>query len=153
MAVEVGDIAPDFTLRDQDNNEVTLSSLRGHNVVLVFYPMDFSPTCTSELKELTATRERYDAAGARVYGISIDSRHVHRAFRRDEELEVPLLADFHPKGAVAQTYGAYLDQAGFATRATFVIDKDGVVRHRVMGEVGAARDPDEYLEALAACPI
>ena len=153
MAVEVGDVAPDFTLRDQDNQKVSLSSLRGRNVVLVFYPMDFSPVCTGELKEISATRERYHAAGAEVFGISIDSRYVHAAFRRDEQLEVTLLADFHPKGRVASEYGAYLDGAGFATRATFVIDKDGVVRHKVVGTVPEARDPEEYLEALAGFPL
>jgi peroxiredoxin len=153
MAVEVGDVAPDFTLRDQDNNTVTLSELRGRNVVLVFYPLDFSPICTSELKAISATRDRYDAAGAEVFGISVDSRYSHSAFKRDERLEVTLLTDFHPKGATAQTYGAYVEGVGFANRATFVIDKAGVVRHRVMGDVGTARDQEEYLQALAACPI
>ncbi len=153
MAVEIGEVAPDFMLRDDGNNEVRLSDLRGRNVVLVFYPLDFSPVCTRELKDLSATRERYAAAGAEILGISVDSRYVHGAFRRDEQLEVRLLADFHPKGGVARAYGAYLEPAGFANRATFVLDRHGVVRHRVLGSPGDARDPDEYLRALADCPI
>ncbi|MGH7721622.1 MAG: peroxiredoxin [Candidatus Dormibacteria bacterium] len=153
MAVEVGEPAPDFTLRDQDNEEVRLAGLRGRNVVLVFYPLDFSPVCTEELKALSATRHRYDAAAAEVFGVSVDSRYSHAAFRRDEALEVRLLSDFHPKGGVARSYGAYLEDAGFANRLTVVIDKDGVVRHKVVGTVPQTRDPDEYLAALAACPV
>jgi peroxiredoxin len=153
MAVEVGEVAPDFTLRDEDNEEVRLSDLRGRNVVLVFYPFDFSPVCTGELKELSATRSQYDAAGAEVFGISVDSRFAHAAFKRDEQLEVRLLADFHPKGEVSRLYGAYLEDAGFATRVTVVIDKDGIVRHRTESAVPQARDPDEYLRALADCPV
>lgn len=115
MAVEIGEVAPDFMLRDDGNNEVRLSDLRGRNVVLVFYPLDFSPVCTRELKHLSATRERYAAAGAEILGISVDSRYVHGAFRRDEQLEVRLLADFHPKGGVARAYGAYLERPASPT--------------------------------------
>ena len=153
MAVEVGQQAPDFTLRDETNEEWTLSAHRGRNVVIVFYPLDFSPTCTKELKEISAVAERYDAAGAEVVGISVDSRHSHREFKAKEELRATLLADFHPKGAVAQQYGAYVDGLGFADRATYVIDKEGVVRQVVRTSVAEARNQDEYLEALAACPV
>src|ERR1700730_11763916 len=110
MPLEIGSPAPDFTLVDEDNERVTLSELRGGNVVLVFYPLDFSPTCTRELHDITSLRERF--GDAEVFGISVDSRHTHRAFKRDEQLRVRLLADFHPKGAVAALYGAYLDQVG-----------------------------------------
>ncbi|GAC1578194.1 MAG: peroxiredoxin [Candidatus Dormibacteria bacterium] len=153
MAVEVGDEAPDFTLVDEDNNQVRLSDLRGRNVVLLFYPFDFSPVCTNELKEIARTQARYDAAGAEVFGISVDSRYTHKAFKRDEQLTARLLADFHPKGAVAAQYGAYLEDAGFATRVTVVIDSTGVVRRKVISSVPEARNADEYLEALASCPI
>ncbi len=152
MTVEVGDIAPDFTLRDEDNNEVRLRDLRGRKVVLLFYPLDFSPVCTGELKEIARSQDRYDAEGAEVYGISVDSRYTHKAFKREEELTAHLLADFHPKGAIASAYGAYLEEAGIANRATFVIDSEGVVRHRVITSPGEARDAEEYLGALASCP-
>ncbi|MDQ2960499.1 MAG: peroxiredoxin [Candidatus Dormibacteraeota bacterium] len=153
MTVEVGDEAPDFTLVDQDGAKVQLSALRGRNVVLIFYPLDFSPTCTRELKEIARTQERYDAAGAEVFGISVDSKHTHKAFRRDEELTARLLSDFQPRGAVAAKYDAYLEDAGFATRATYVIDSKGIVRGKVVNSPANARNADEYLETLASCPL
>jgi mycoredoxin-dependent peroxiredoxin len=153
MAVEVGSEAPDFTLRDENGDEVSLSSLRGRNVVLIFYPLAFSPTCTKELRETTALADRYGAAGAEVFGISVDSPYVLKAFKRDEALSARLLSDFHPKGAVAEEYDAYIPQAGIATRATYVIDKDGKVAHKMVNHPGEVRDQDAILEALAACPV
>lgn len=153
MGVEIGDIAPDFTLADEDGEKVTLSELRGRNVVLVFYPLDFSPVCTKELKDITSLSERYQAYGAEVFGISVDSRYTHAAFRRDEQISARLLADFHPKGEVAQRYGVYIDQAGIANRGTFVIDAEGRVAHKVVTSPKEARNQEEYLEALASCPV
>jgi mycoredoxin-dependent peroxiredoxin len=153
MAVEIGDVAPDFTLADENGEKVTLSQLRGRNVVLVFYPLDFSPVCTKELKDISALADRYAAQNAEVFGISVDSRWTHAAFRRDEQLSAHLLADFHPKGAVAQQYGVYIDQAGIANRGTFVIDAQGRVAHKVVTSPAEARNQDEYLEALANCPV
>jgi mycoredoxin-dependent peroxiredoxin len=153
MSVEAGSEAPDFTLRDENGHEFTLSSLRGRNAVLVFYPLAFSGICTSELHDLSEAADRYDAAGAEVIGISVDSPHTLRAFKRDEDLQATLLSDFHPKGEVAKQYGAYIEEAGVATRATFVIDKNGNVAHKVVTHPSAARNQAEYLEALAACPV
>jgi peroxiredoxin len=153
MSVEVGSEAPDFTLRDENGQEFTLSSLRGRNAVLVFYPLAFSGICTSELQEISEAADRYDAAGAEVIGISIDSPFTLKAFKRDEDLKAKLLSDFHPKGAVAKQYDAYIEEAGIATRATFVIDKNGKIAHKVVTHPSEARNQDEYLEALAACPI
>lgn len=153
MPIEIGQEAPDFTLVDEQNNKVRLHDLRGRNVVLIFYPMDFSPVCTSELKEISRTKDRYEAAGAEVFGISVDSRYTHAAFKRDEELSARLLADFNPKGAVASLYGTYLENLGFAGRLTVVIDAEGIVRNVVRSDVGEARDPEAYLETLAACPV
>ena len=143
MAVEVGSEAPDFTLRDENGEEVTLSSLRGQNVVLVFYP---PPSAASARRSFTTTTElgdQYDAAGAEVFGISVDSPFALKAFKRDEGLKAHLLSDFHPKGAVAEQYGAYIEEAGLATRATFVIDKDGKIAHKVVNHPGEARDQEE----------
>jgi peroxiredoxin len=153
MPVEVGSEAPDFTLRDENGEELTLSSLRGRNVVLVFYPLAFSPLCTKELHDVSSAADKYQAANAEVIGISVDSPYVLKAFKRDESLEARLASDFHPKGAVAKQYGAYIDEAGIATRATFVIDKDGKVVHKVVTHPGKGRDQEEYFEALARCPI
>ena len=153
MPAEVGEEAPDFTLNDENGEQFTLSSLRGHNVVLVFYPLAFSGTCTRELQDLTASADKYDAANAQVLGISVDSPYSLKAFKRDESLKAKLLADFHPKGDVAKKYGAYIEDAGIATRATFVIDKNGKIAHKVVNHPGQARNQEEYLGALAACPI
>jgi len=151
--LKVGDTAPDFTLKDQDNNEVTLSKLRGQNVVLVFYPLAFSGICTSELKSITGNKQKYEDAQAKVFGISVDSRYSLAAYKRDEGLSATLLADFHPKGEVAKKYDVYMDGAGIAKRGTFVIDKNGVIRGMTVNEPGQARDEKAYFDALASCPI
>ena len=153
MAVEVGSEAPDFTLRDESGKEVALSSLRGRNVVLIFFPAAFSGICTKELHQATELGDRYDAAGAEVFGISVDSPYALKAWKRDEQLNAHLLSDFHPKGAVAETYDAYIPEAGVATRATYVIDKDGKVAHKMVNHPGEMRDQDAILDALAACPV
>lgn len=153
MSVDVGSEAPDFTSRDENMEEFQLSSLRGRNVVLVFYPLAFSGICTKELVAISDQADQYDAAGAEVVGISVDSPYVLKAFKRDEDLKARLVSDFHPKGAIAKQYGAYIDEAGIATRATFVIDKDGKVAHKVVTHPGQARNQEEYLEALASCPV
>jgi peroxiredoxin len=145
MAVEIGDLAPDFTLPDENNEKWMLSEHRGRNVDLVFYPLPFSAICTRELHELTDTRDKFDAAGAEIVGISVDSRHV-------QKLQATLLADFLPRGEVAQKYGVFIEQAGIANRGTFVIDRDGKVAPKVITSIGEARDPNEYLKALEACP-
>jgi peroxiredoxin len=153
MAVEVGSEAPDFTLRDENGEEVALSSLRGRNVVLIFFPAAFSGICTKELHQATELGDRYDAAGAEVFGISVDSPYALKAWKRDEQLNAHLLSDFHPKGAVAETYDAYIPEAGVATRATYVIDKDGKVAHKMVNHPGEVRDQGAILDALAACPV
>jgi peroxiredoxin (alkyl hydroperoxide reductase subunit C) len=153
MAVEVGSEAPDFTLRDENGEEVALSSLRGRNVVLMFFPAAFSGICTKELHRSTDLADRYDAAGAEVFGISVDSPYALRAWKRDESLSAHFLSDFHPKGAVAQAYEAYIPEAGVATRVTYVIDKEGKIAHKMVNHPGEMRDQDEILDALAACPV
>jgi peroxiredoxin len=153
MTVEVGQDAPDFTLRDENGKEVPLSSLRGRNVVLIFFPAAFSGICTKELHTATDLAEQYGAAGAAVFGVSVDSPYALKAFKRDEGLEARFLSDFHPKGKVAEEYGAYIPEAGVATRATYVIDKDGKVAYKAVNHPGEMRDQDAIIDALAACPI
>jgi peroxiredoxin len=153
MAVEVGSEAPDFTLRDEDGEDVTLSSLRGRNVVLVFYPFAFSGICTKELHDVTGLKDKFDQASADVFGISVDSPFALKAFKRDEQLTARLLSDFEPKGEVARKYGVYLDQVGAASRGTFVIDKDGKIAYVMINGIGDARDQDEVVTALGACPV
>ena len=153
MAIEVGSQAPDFTLRDENGEEVALSSLRGQNVVLIFFPAAFSGICTKELHQTTELADRYGAAGAKVFGVSVDSPYALKAWKRDEGFNAGFLSDFHPKVAVAEAYEAYIPQAGVATRATYVIDKDGKVAHKMINHPGEVRNQDEILDALAACPV
>ena len=153
MAVEVGQPAPDFTLRDETGQEVALSSLRGRNVVLIFFPAAFSGICTKEFHTSTDLAEKYGAAGAEVFGVSVDSPYSLKAFKRDEDLSVRFLSDFHPKGAMAERYEAYIPEAGVATRATYVIDKDGKVAYKAINHPGEMRDQEEIIAALASCPV
>jgi peroxiredoxin len=125
--IEPGTKAPDFTLPDQDGNEVSLSDFAGRKLVLVFYPLDFSPVCTDQLSLYQEVLGELEAQGASLVGISVDSSYAHHAFREQLNLTMPLLADFHPKGEVSKAYGAYIDGAGISNRSLVLIE-DGVVR-------------------------
>lgn len=155
MAVEVGHEAPDFTLKDPDGEDVTLSALRGRNVVLVFYPAAFSDVCTAQLTAIGANEGRYGDLDAQVIGISVDSRHSQGRFAEELGLtDTLLLADFHPKGAVARRYGVWIDDYGVAGRATFIIDRAGLVRAVRRTETPLEiPDEREYLRTLAACAV
>jgi peroxiredoxin len=126
--IEPGTPAPDFTLPDHKGEEISLSDLRGQKVMLVFYPADFSPVCTDQLSIYQEVLSEVEDAGVKLIGISVDSSWTHRAFRKSLGLDIPLLADFHPKGAVSESYGAYLADHGIANRSLVLIDEEGVVR-------------------------
>jgi peroxiredoxin len=126
--IEVGAKAPDFSLPDQDGNQVSLADFAGRKLVLCFYPLDFSPVCTDQLSLYQEVLGEIESAGGTLVGISVDSSYSHRAFREKLNLEMPLLADFHPKGEVARAYGVYSDEYGSSGRALVLIDEDGVVR-------------------------
>jgi peroxiredoxin len=119
--IEAGTPAPAFKLSDQDGNEVSLEDLRGQTTVLVFYPLDFSPVCTDQLNVYQEVLPELEAAGARLYGVSVDSAFAHRAFRKDLGIAFPLLADFEPKGEVARAYGVYNERRGHSRRALVMI--------------------------------
>jgi peroxiredoxin (alkyl hydroperoxide reductase subunit C) len=125
----VGQDAPDFTLRDQDGKKVTLSELRGQTVVLVFYPLDWSPGCTDQLNVYQEAMEDFGKHGAVLYGISVDSAFSHKAFQDHLGTDITLLADFEPKGAVARSYGMYIESRGHNERGFVVVDSDGRVKH------------------------
>jgi peroxiredoxin len=126
--IEPGTRAPDFSLPDQDGNRVSLASLRGQAVVLVFYPQDFSPVCTDQLNVYQEILGELEERGVQMYGVSVDSAFVHKAFQRELGVSIPLLADFHPKGEVARRFGVYSEKYGVASRSLVMIDPDGVVR-------------------------
>jgi len=150
MPIDVGARAPDFTLKDQNNQEVQLSDFRGRKaVLLVFYPLAFTGTCQGELTEIKDNISEYANEYIQVLTISVDSPYSHKVWAEREGYDFPLLADFWPHGEVAQAYGVFHAKAGFANRGTFVIDQDGVVRFAHMQEPGRARDQKSWREALA----
>jgi peroxiredoxin len=126
--IEAGQPAPDFTLPDQDGNQVSLAGLRGKTVVLVFYPLDFSPVCTDQLSLYQEVLGELEQRGVTLLGISVDSAFSHKAFQEKLGIGIPLLADFHPKGAVASAYGVYIDERGHNQRALVMVGPDGVVQ-------------------------
>jgi peroxiredoxin len=125
--IEPGSQAPDFSLPDQDGNTVSLSDLSGQISVLVFYPLDFSPVCTDQLNVYQEVLGDLEQAGAKLYGVSVDSAFTHKAFQDHLGISIPLLSDFHPKGAVASAYGVFIDERGHNQRALVMIGPDGTV--------------------------
>ena len=149
--VDVGQTAPDFTLRDQDGAEVTLSSFRGErNVVLIFYPLAFTGVCQGELCAVRDDLSRFQNDDVQVLTVSVDSVPTHKKWAEEQGYTFPLLSDFWPHGATASAYGVFNEERGLATRGTFVIDKEGIVRWKVSNAIPDARDQAEYLQALAA---
>lgn len=126
--IEPGSQAPDFALPDQDGNIVKLDDLRGQTSVLVFYPMDWSPVCTDQMNVYQEVLPDLEAAGAHLYGISIDSAFSHKAFQRQLGVTIPLLADFHPKGEVSRAYGVFIEERGHNQRALVMIGPDLTVK-------------------------
>jgi mycoredoxin-dependent peroxiredoxin len=150
MAVEVGTKAPDFTLSDYNRQQVTLSSFQGDkNVLLVFYPFAFSRICTGELCQLRDELATYADNNVAVLGVSVDSPFALKAWAEQEGYTFPLLSDFWPHGAVAQTYGVFNEKAGLSVRGTFLIDTTGVVRFAEVNQPGEARDQNAWKKAIA----
>lgn len=149
MSLDVGSVAPDFTLKSQHGEDITLSSFRGDkNVVLVFIPFAFSGICTGELCEIRDNLDAFGADNAEVLVISCDHFFSNRAFADRDGYTFPLLSDFWPHGEVATAYGTFNEEAGAPNRGTYVIDREGVVRWMVQKGIGDARDLSEYRAAL-----
>ncbi|MEU7425249.1 MULTISPECIES: peroxiredoxin [unclassified Streptomyces] len=149
MAIQVGDKAPDFELKDNHGRTVRLSELRGEkNVVLLFYPFAFTGVCTGELCELRDNLPRFADRDTQLLAVSNDSIHTLRVFAEQEGLEYPLLSDFWPHGNVSRAYGVFDEDKGCAVRGTFIIDKEGVVRWTVVNGLPDARDLNDYVRAL-----
>jgi peroxiredoxin len=150
MAVSVGAPAPDFTLKDQDQKEIKLSDFRGkRNVVLVFYPLDWSPTCTKEHACFVNDMKRFEQLDAQVLGISVDSVWSHKAYAETMGIHYPLLADFQPRGAAADKFGMYLSDRGVTGRAIAIIDRGGKVAWFKQYDIPTVPDIQEVAQALA----
>ena len=147
----VGDLAPDFSLRDQNNEVVTLSEYRGEKAVLVvFYPLAFTGICSGELTGIQVALASFATDAVQVVTISVDSVPTHRVFADQYGFEFPLLADFWPHGGVATAYGCFDATAGIANRGTFLVDREGVLRFVERNGPGEARDPRVWLDAIDA---
>ena len=150
MAVEIGDVAPDFELMDQHGTPVRLSAFRGKkNVVVVFYPLAFSGVCSGELCQMRDSFPEAQREDVELLTVSVDAMFAHKAWAQAEGYEFGMLSDFWPHGAVARSYGVFDEERGVAVRGTFIIDKDGVVRWKVVNPIMQARDIADYQKALA----
>lgn len=150
MPVTVGQAAPDFQLKDQNMRDVKLSEYRGKKrVVLVFYPLDWSPVCTNEHACLVNDMKDFEKLDAEVLGISVDSVWSHKAFAEKMGITYPLLADFHPRGATAAQYGMYLEDKGITGRAVFIVDRNGTIAWAKHYDIPQLPDIKEVAAALA----
>jgi len=146
--VEVGRPAPDFDLVNQHGERVSLTSLRGKNIVLIFYPFAFSGTCTGELSVIRERLSTFDNDETATLAVSCDAVFSLRAFANAEGYTFGLLSDFWPHGQTAKDYGVFVEKRGAAKRGTFIIDREGILRWSVIHEISEARDADEYEQAL-----
>ena len=153
MAPEVGTEAPDFTVRDQNNEEVRLSSFRGERaVLLVFYPFAYSGLCTGELCAVRDDLSDFQNDDVQILAISVDHPYALKAWSEAQGFDFPLLSDFWPHGAVAQAYGVFNDAHGMAVRGTFLVDTSGIIRFAEVNGPGEPRDQSGWRKALAALP-
>lgn len=151
MSLIIGDSAPNFELANQFGETVSLAQFKGQKaVVLVFYPLSFSGICTGELCEIRDNFAKFDNKDVELLAISVDSKYVQKQFAEHEGYKFSVLADFWPHGAVAKEYGVFIEEAGISNRATFVIDKEGILAAKFITAPGQARSLDEYDKALAA---
>ena len=147
----VGSIAPDFTLRDQNQQPVTLSSYRGaKNVLVVFFPLAFTGICQGELDQLRDHLPDFENDDSATLTISVGPPPTHKVWSVENGFLFPVLSDFWPHGAVSQAYGVFNEDAGFPNRGTFVVDRSGVIRFAEMKQPGEARDQRLWTDALAA---
>ena len=149
MSISVGQTAPEFTLPNQDKKEVKLTDFAGKkNVVLVFYPLDWSPVCTNEHVCLVNDMKSFETLDAEVLGVSVDSVWSHKAFADKMGITYSLLADFHPKGAMSEKYGVYLGDKGITGRAIVIVGKNGKVAWVKNYDIPVVPDVKEVAAAL-----
>jgi len=148
-SIEVGDVAPDFTLKDQTEKEITLSSLRGKKVVLSFHPLAWTSVCKLQMQDLEKHKADFDRLGAVALGLSVDSVPCKRAWAEAIGVQqTSLLADFWPHGGVAQAYGIFREKHGSSERAVLVLDREGVVRFKKIYPIREVPDIAEIIKAV-----
>lgn len=153
--IQMGEKAPDFSLPIGDGNmEVTdsntfkLSDKKGKNIILAFYPADWSSVCSSQIALYSQLQPEFSEFNAEVYGISVDGTYCHRAFKENHNMSIPLLCDFEPKGELSKLYGVYNEKLGLSERAIYVIDKEGIVQFSYISPMGENPGAKEILETL-----
>ena len=142
------EVAPDFELHATPDQKLALNELRGKNVILVFYPADWSPVCSDQLSLYNEMLKYFKKYNAELLGISVDSKWCHMAYEQERKLHFSLLSDFEPKGAVSKKYGVYDDKEGEAKRALFVIDANGIIRWSYLSPMAINPGADGIIEAL-----
>jgi peroxiredoxin len=155
-ALQPGTRAPDWELNATPDQRVRLDDFRGRALIMAFYPADWSPVCTDQMALYNEILPEFHRLGAELVGISVDGAWCHRAFAESRNLHFPLLADFHPKGAVSQEYGVYDGEIGMSVRALFVLDGDGLIRWSYVSPIGVNPGADGILtalESMAAQPV
>jgi peroxiredoxin (alkyl hydroperoxide reductase subunit C) len=148
MPLDVGAEAPDFVLKDQNNQDVRLSELRSRNVLLVFYPLAFTGTCQGELCSVRDNVGDFVNATTQVLTVSVDSVYAHKVWADQQGYDFPLLSDFWPHGGVAREYGVFNEDRGFANRGTFIIDREGIIRFAELNLPGDPRNQDAWRKIL-----
>lgn len=146
--LEKGTVAPDFELHATPDQKIKLSDFKGKNVILAFYPADWSPVCGDQMALYNEMLKFFSKHDAQMIGISVDSTWCHNAFQQDRKLHFPLLADFEPKGEVSKAYGVYDDEVGESKRALFVINKEGKVAWSYLSPTAVNPGADGILDAL-----
>ncbi len=149
MAIQVGSPAPDFALKDQNQKEVKLADYRGKKVVIIFYPLDWSPVCTNEHACVVNDMKSFSQLDAQILGISVDSPWSHKAFAEKMGITYPLLADFQPRGAAADKFGVFLAEKGITGRAIAIIGRDGKVAWFKQYDIPTVPDMNEVAQALS----
>ena len=150
MTLPLGSKAPDFTLPSTPDQKVSLSEFKGRNVILVFYPADWSPVCGDQLALYNELRDQFEEFNASLVAISVDGIWCHLAFGKDRGFHFTLLSDFEPKGEIARQYGVYRHQDGITERALYVIDGAGIIRYSYVSPVGVNPGAAGILKALRA---
>ncbi len=143
-----GDVAPNFTLFATPDQKISLSEFKGSNVILAFYPADWSPVCSDQMALYNEMLKFFKKEEAEIFGISVDSKWCHLSFSQSRKLHFPLLADFEPKGEVSKQYGVYNEEEGESKRALFVIDKEGVIAWSYLSPTAINPGADGILDAL-----
>ncbi|KLT67545.1 redoxin domain-containing protein [Pedobacter sp. BMA] len=146
--LEKGTVAPDFELNATPDQKIKLKDFLGKNVILAFYPADWSPVCSDQMALYNEMLKYFTKHNAQIFGISVDSGWCHMAFSNDRKLHFPLLADFEPKGSVSKAYGVYDDELGESKRALFVIDKEGKIAWSYLSPTAVNPGADGILDVL-----